>query len=186
MRRDGVQELKRIALLLVPVLSLLAVGAVVVAKMPTEAGLPATCQLRLNQYVAHISTVGTATVQRTVRATKPGNLGSDAGYPTFGDSVYYQTEDGPAGNEKGGAMPLPYPPKELWCVLLKQQNRATGRTSYPIVFVGLHMDMYSADWIVHEGPGDPSTPGVLDSLSQLGCELGLDEAGPRQADGGGG
>jgi hypothetical protein len=177
--------MKRIVLLLVSVLSLVAVGAVVVARTPTEAGLPSTCQLRLTEYVAHISTEETAIVQRTVRATRPENLSRDAGYPTFGDSVYYETQDGPPGNEKGGAMPLPYPPGELWCVLLKQQNRATGSTSYPVVFVGLHRDMYNADWIVHEGPGDVSAPGVLESLSRLGCDLGLDEAGPRPAADGG-
>jgi hypothetical protein len=177
--------MKKITALLVSVILLVGVGTVVVAEMPTKAGLPAVCQLRLNQYIAHISELGTATVQLVVRAKKPENLGKDAGYTTFGDSVYYQTEDGPPGNEKGGAMPLPFPPQELWCVLLKQGSRATGRTSYPVVFVGLHMDMYNADWIVREGPSDVSKPGVLESLSRLGCDLGLDEAGPRPAGDGG-
>ena len=74
-------------------------------------------------------------------------------------------------------MPLPYPPKELWCVLLSHDD-AAGKTSSAIVFVGLHMDMYNADWMVHKGPRDLSTPGVIESLRLVGCDLNLDQTGP--------
>ena len=59
-----------------------------------------------------------------------------------GDTIYYQTDSSSRG------MPLPFPAKEMWCVLLEIDD-LSGVTSYRGVFVGLHMDMYNADWVVH-------------------------------------
>ena len=56
-------------------------------------------------------------------------------------------------------MPLPFRPKEMWCVLLEPDDRG-GVTAYGGVLVGLHMDMYNADWVVHEMAMDFSSPGL--------------------------
>lgn len=173
--------MKRTVFLLIALLLLTTLGALVVAKRPGKTGCPQGCQVRLHQYIDFAFLPGSTSVQMAQRAGKPENLLKDSGYTVFGDSVYYQTDIGPGSNPQGGAMPLPYPPKELWCILLEQQSEQAGETSNAIAFAALHMDMYSADWMVHEGPSDLSTPGLLESLAVVGCDLGLDQAGPRFA-----
>jgi hypothetical protein len=68
-------------------------------------------------------------------------------------------------------LPLPFPPKELWCALLEGEDRLTGERSHAVVLVGLHMDMYSGDWMVHEGPDSPSLPALTQGLSAIGCDF---------------
>lgn len=97
----------------------------------------------------------------------------------FGSTVYYQTDFAPGDSTPAGVMPLPYPPKEVWCILLKERDKPTGVPSYAIVLAALHMDMYNADWMLHMGPRDLSTPGLMESLRESGCDLALDQTGPR-------
>jgi hypothetical protein len=47
------------------------------------------------------------------------------------------------------------------------------------VFVGLHMNMYNADLVVHEGVRDLSSKQFEDDLVAIGCDLGLTQIGPR-------
>jgi hypothetical protein len=42
---------------------------------------------------------------------------------------------------------------------------------YTVVFVGLHMDMYSGDWMIHAGATDRSLPVLLRGLSTIGCDF---------------
>jgi hypothetical protein len=89
----------------------------------------------------------------------------------FGDSLHYQTDTDSSG------MPLPFPPEQVWCALLERANGTFGLDAdrpYAVVFVSLHMDMYNADWVVHEGMGEPAGPQVRATLSTIGCDLGLD------------
>ena len=169
--------MKRMTILLIPLALLIALGVVVIAKVPNETGLPASCQSRLDQYISYSFPTGITTLRATQQAGNPENLTRESAYTVFGDSPFYQTDLSPGNEVRSATMPLPYPPKELWCVLL-QHDDAAGRMSDAIVFVGLHMDMYNADWMVHEGPRDLSTPGVVGSLNLLGCDLDLDQAGP--------
>jgi hypothetical protein len=51
------------------------------------------------------------------------------------------------------------------------EDRLRGEPTYAVVFVGLHMDMYSGDWMIHEGPTDWSLPVLLQGLSSIGCDF---------------
>jgi len=67
------------------------------------------------------------------------------------------------------SRPIPYPPTEVWCVLLK----LASEDAYSVVFANLHMDMYNAQWIIHEGEKAPFTQGFLEHVASLGCDLDL-------------
>ncbi len=92
-------------------------------------------------------------------------------YSVLGDSVYFQTDYPLTWKEGGGLSPLPFPPKELWCALLAVEDGLAGERSYAVVFVGLHMDMHSDDWMVHEGSASPSLPALIQGLSAVGCDF---------------
>jgi hypothetical protein len=168
--------MKRTGALVMALLFLLALALAVTARTPGQGGLPPAARARVEQYLASRSQVGTAVAALVAPATKPWNLTGDPGTLVFGDSVNYQTDLGSAWD---GLLPVPFPPKELWCVLLQQGGAEPGQQSYRVVLVGLHMDMYNADWLIHVLPGSASDPGVWGRLSQIGCNLGLDEMGPR-------
>jgi len=107
-------------------------------------------------------------VQHIVHAARPWNLTPQMSKATFGNSVVYRTTtnyDAPGG---GGPRPLPFPPVDVWCVLLRQADKAQR-----VVFVAEHHDLYNADWILHE-PNAESRPELNAILSSVGCDLVLD------------
>lgn len=65
-----------------------------------------------------------------------------------------------------GLRALPYPPKEVWCVVLKG-----GEPGARVIFVALHSDLYNAAWIVHEPDGAPGSRELAGALSEIGCDL---------------
>jgi hypothetical protein len=57
--------------------------------------------------------------------------------------------------------PLPYPPRDAWCVELRQGEAAERDW----VVVALHADLYNADWVVHElAPAEAQA-----DVAALGC-----------------
>jgi len=62
---------------------------------------------------------------------------------------------------------VPYPPRELVCVMLE----ATGEDAPParLVYVALHQDLYNAAWIGHEADVLPVDPDTARDLAALGC-----------------
>lgn len=165
--------MKRVIFLVVPVFLLTVLVVVVAAAMPEKAAAPAEVQTRLDQYIAHLSSPEAATVRLAERAKKPWNFHQGMSHAVFGDGVHFQADRG-----RTGGLPLPFPPRELWCVVLERGDNSadsSGRgESYAVVFVGLHMSMYEADWMVHEGDGDVSSAEFRRALSMIGCDLGLD------------
>ncbi len=107
---------------------------------------------------------GGASVRRISRAARPHAFTAAMGKASFADSVYYGTTYSLeelasrrlAGSTLSGSRPIPYPPTELWCVQLSNGQ---------IIFVGQYIDLYNADWIMHE-PVDAS-----DSAQKVGCNL---------------
>jgi hypothetical protein len=175
------KEMRRWILVAVLIL-LAAIGAVVVATLPEKAGLPAGCQAALSQYLAYKS-APVLTVRSTDQAAKPSNFRQEMSYTVFGDTVFYQTDVNyqEASSEteptttlsSGGTRPLPFPPEEVWCVLL---GGGSETTSSAVVFVALHQDIYNADWVVHEAASDPFSPDSLNVASAIGCDLATDRS----------
>jgi hypothetical protein len=133
-------------------------------------GLPFDVQARLDEYRADQFWPGTMAVQSVARAHKPWRFTEEMTSGAFGDSVHFQTIQ-----YSGNLGALRFPPDEVWCVLLEREG-ITVEEAPPsvVVFLALHMDMYVADWIVHEAVGSPSSPELGRILSTIGCDLALD------------
>jgi hypothetical protein len=159
--------------LIIPFLLLTLLVTAVTAEMPQRGGLPAGVQDNLDRYMASPFAPSQPTVLTVGRARRPWNFSRDLSDGVLGDSVYFQTDGSLSWTVETGPSPLPFPPKELWCALLVGQDDADGTESYAVVLVGLHMDMYSGDWLVHETADGPFTPTSEDTLSRIGCEIGL-------------
>lgn len=67
--------------------------------------------------------------------------------------------------------PIPYPPTEVRCVLLKLASTDT----YFVVFANLHQDIYNAQWIIHEGEKAPFSQTFLERVASFGCDLNLSD-----------
>ena len=172
--------MKRGVLLIVALLLLAALGVGVLVLLPGKAGLPAGCQAALDQYLAYknVSLAEGLSVKAEAKAAKPGSLTQDVSYAVYGDSTYYQTDENykeASGQAEAPTIwtreefrPLPYPPEEVWCILLERSAQTPG---YGVAFVSLHQDIHNAGWVVHEAAPDPFVPESLQVASDLGCDL---------------
>ncbi len=100
-------------------------------------------------------------------ASRPWEFRRGMSARSFGRSTYYVV-DVPYG-AINGPRPLPFPPAEVWCVHL--WGRASGSSagvSDQLVFVAKHVDLYNADWIVHE-PYSEASQRRDEMLSKIGC-----------------
>lgn len=166
--------MRRTILLIIPLLLLAILVAVVAAEIPDEARLPSGVQIRLDQYLDSSLVPRQTTAVRVERASKPWHFSRELSQMILGDSVYFQTDASLTWKEGSGPSPLPFPPKELWCAFLEHQDATTGNQTGSVVFVGLHMDMYTGDWLVHSGAEAPFTREFEESLRRIGCDEGLD------------
>ena len=168
--------MRKVLFLATTLVLLVTVGIVVVAQIPAEPGLPTDVRTLLDQYLAYTYAPGTVNRLAVERASWPGHLDRAMGYQVFGQSVIYQTDTGPAGYETGGARPLPYPPEDLWCVLLERDGTFGPHLEnrYDVAFVALHMDIHNADLMVHTGPQTLSDGEAEDLFATFGCQLELD------------
>ena len=176
MERKGMRRSILIAVLIL----LAAIGVVVLAVLPDKAGLAAGCQAALDQYLAY-KNEPELRMQSADKASKPSSFHPEMSYTSFGNSVFYQTDENyqEASSEAeptpissiSDLRPLPFPPEEVWCVLL---GRGSQATSSGVVFVALHQDIHNADWVVHETAGDPFSPDSLNAASAIGCDLATD------------
>jgi hypothetical protein len=175
----------------IPLLLLVVLVVVAGAQIPDEPGLPVGVQTRLEQYTDFWYAPDTATVVSVERAKRPWNLTREMSHAVFGYSAYFPNDYGPAWPSGNEPMRLPFPPKEVWCALVEQASLdadpegSDGGPTYEVLFLGLHMTMYNADWMVHKGtPLGPASQsnlsdvGLQETLSAIGCDLGLTQTGP--------
>jgi hypothetical protein len=93
-------------------------------------------------------------------------------YTLLGARLDYSPPVRIAGTRMDGRMPLPFPPTEVWCVLIGMQPPAEGTAAeHAVVFVAQHRDIYNADWVVHQGETAPFSPALAAGLSGIGCNL---------------
>lgn len=170
---------------------LLVLAVTLVAVAVAERSLPPAWRAELDRYLAYKSGVLSTDVQvlRVARASRPWQFGADGSRPrdlsrvVLGDRAYFQVDRSYSGDERYGFQPLPFPPQEVYCVLLRHGTGAGGLSTevgYAVVFVALHQDLYNAAWVVHEGPPDPFAPALAASLSRIGCDPSLDRPGSAQ------
>lgn len=145
-------------------------------------------EVAVEEYVGYrrLTSIPTLTIKQYVQARLPQNFRPDMSETSFGNSIYYVTNQryDQRYNEKtdvgvwpltatattvptitrwydGPSKPMPYPPNDLWCAQLSSPDPAAPK----VVVAGLHQDIYNAEWIVHEVT-DPETV-----LSKVGCEF---------------
>ena len=176
--------MKRALFLSLPlIVALIAVIAVAAAAL----AFPAAAKDELDAFLDHVASsshpgVGRAEVITLDRARRPWNLSSEQNYPVFGTSPFYETDrqidwptvvlQTPVWSDEivttsGASQPaLPFPPTELWCVLM------AGEPHDQVIFLARHhREPYYTDWVIHEGPHAPFSESVLDTLSAVGCDL---------------
>jgi hypothetical protein len=149
---------------------------------------PDDARVALNQYIEYRYPLShPPTIQRVVPSSLPWNFTAAMSHATFGDSVFFQTTHGyqaqtginlpgfptvtpGASNWQsgGGGRPVPFPPVDVWCILLRDEDQSSE-----VVYVAEHQDLYNADWLVHEAAGSSKETNA--ALSKIGCDLKLGE-----------
>ena len=141
----------------------------VIAVVTSPRGFPAQAQAVLDEYrqFERSPSALPLAIRETVQAARPQDFtpGMSSGSFGFGSS-YFQTTYNPASPGTGGRA-LPFPPEDLWCLLLAED----GGSAPQLVFVGLHGDMYRAEWVVHEPAHGSAGQAVAADLSSVGCDL---------------
>jgi hypothetical protein len=165
--------MRKILFLSIPIL---LPGFVLVIWMLYDLHRPPDWQPEIEKYIAYQEhdLQARLTVQTVQRAQKPWDFTDEAGFTVFGDTVYYDTENRYEYKlDYNPGMPLPYPPKEVWCILLKVEPAASaGPAHLQWVLAALHQDIYNAGWVIHAAKGDDLTAEVLQRISRIGCDPG--------------
>jgi hypothetical protein len=166
---------------LVLILLSLSSLALVVAIVAIAGNRPPDWQVALDTYVEYKDALlpGTTTVRVVDQARRPRNFSRDMSRAVFGDNVSYQTDHTYDENGRMSDKPRPFPPRNVWCVLLERDPSSASdpakETPYAVVFVAEHHDLHNADIVVHEGAADLFTRELGDSLSLIDCDLGLEQ-----------
>jgi hypothetical protein len=179
--------MKKITLLTLPVMVLIVIGVILLyLKTNQQPGW----QDELSQYLRYKSESVNEIydIHAYAKGKTPWNLHMENNKVSLGESEYYQT-DFRYGEElsedevtfiigkspDNNLIPLPFPPNEVWCVLLKRVNGA--ETNFPdddvatLVLVALHQDLYNADYVVHEIRSEIQDETSYEIAEELGCAL---------------
>ena len=146
----------------------LAVAGVLLA---AELRRPMDWRVRADRYASWLAEQAGQqwVVDGVATALKPSAFDAAMSAKVYGVSGYYRT-DVAYGQKMVGQRPLPYPPRELWCVWLEPAGVGDGAGRF--VFVGLHQDLYGGDWLLHEVPGSALSTECRAILEAVGCDLG--------------
>jgi hypothetical protein len=157
-----------------------------------QPGVPAEGRWALDQYLRSPGVGASSAVAEQVRhAARPGSFTASMSAATFASTSYFQvlhnyqppaTLSGliwdkpvvtnslgiaPVPVNYAGQKPLPYPPHDLWCVLLSAAAPAAPQS----VFLALHGDLYVDVWVVHELPPVASTSELALQWGRVGCAI---------------
>jgi len=152
------------AVLLVPVI-------VAIALLAAELRRPMDWRVQADRYVNWLAEhAGQEWVVKGVATARRASAFEAAmSTKVYGDSGYYRT-DVAYSRTNVGQRPLPFPPRELWCVWLEPAGVEGGARR--VVFVALHQDLYGGDWLLHEAPGPELSRQCQAILEAVGCDTG--------------
>jgi hypothetical protein len=168
--------MKKGTLLSIPLLLLVVLVVAVAAEIPDGAVLPPGADHRLEEYISYSFPTGTVTLLAAEQAARPWNFGEEMSNTTFSSSMYFQTDSGPTHTQRSNLSALYFPPVEVWCALL--EHKQGEGTSYAVVFLAQHVDLHNGDWVIHEVADDLASPRFKQTMSTIGCDLGLVKVGP--------
>jgi hypothetical protein len=148
-------KMRKVGLLAIPLLVLMATAIVVLS---FESKRPAEWRVELNDYIRYDQSrfPGGTRVQATTAAKQPWNFDPEMSNFVFGNSVF-RTDNSYDGTP-GGYIDLPFPPEQVWCVLLVRNDSFSQVSKNQIIFVAHHNDnVWWQDWVVHQGTAAPQT-----------------------------
>ncbi len=136
-------------------------------------GRRSTWETALDDYLAYKRTLfgKNFAVSLSMQARTPMAFTEDWSGVTFGDTHYYAVDYLYDDEGLPGQRPLPFPPQEVWCVLVKERGAPEGADPYQLLFVAQHQDLHSAAWVVHEGVAELLSQEAAATMTALGCEL---------------
>lgn len=106
------------------------------------------------------------TVEASSAARQPAYFLPGMSSASFSDGAIFATTLSSSSGQDLGGEPIPFPPDQVECVLLK------SGVQHKLVYIALHSNMYNADWIVHLSPYNWGSPEQKSALNSLGCKLG--------------
>jgi hypothetical protein len=156
------------------IMAIVLIGVLVLALARSPGRHTVTWRSIVTSYIEYQGWGKQVTIAQAVKARAPYNFTKELNLFTYGEAPYYMVNE--TSSSYNGSRPIPYPPKEVWCVLLQQQT--SGNDTFSLIFANLHEDMYMAEWIVHqcecsESEPPPLSQAFLDDIASLGCDLDL-------------
>ena len=150
--------------LLIYIPTLLVIGVMVALLLLTNRQ-PPKWKTALDQYLTYLRSTGQPSYQlvSAVSASLPANFTPLMSAESFSDSVIFQTDLNTNDPSSAGTQPIPYPPDQVWCVLLKDGGQQH------VVYIALHNSLYNADWIVHTSADPWGSSELQNSLDRLSC-----------------
>jgi hypothetical protein len=156
----------------------------------TNIGQPPEWENELNLYLEFKNSLSSEkkVVQSVAKAGFPWAFQSGMSEITFGESPYFQTDlryetdrdtkshesNLPKEWTSDSLIPLPYPPEEVWCIELASSGDIMDNRGVPkpnsIVLVAEHMDLYNADYVVHEPPIGKQEYPLDEIMTRIGCD----------------
>ncbi len=161
--------MRRLILLLIPVL--ITTGLLAGFWMLYASHQPPVWQPQLDKYIAYQAKNFSSRIDviGIDHASAPWELVDYRQIVVYGDSVYYKTDIN-YGQPQSGALPLPKPPVDVYCILLTIHRSGSSVTpSSRLVYAVLYQDIYNADWVIQEVEQAPSSAEVLQMVSRVGC-----------------
>ncbi len=163
---------RRIIRQVVPLLFSLAL---LIALLIYDARHPQPWQVELDAYLAGHTGVHAAAL---LTAERPAAFDEGMPFRPTGTSSHFRLgpEDPTGRTGETGLGPLPYPPEEVWCVLLATGPRnPEGPLPSPgpdnVILLVRHADLYAEDWIVYEAPPGADRLTVDQALQTIGCDF---------------
>lgn len=141
------------------------------ALLAAELRRPMDWRVQADQYVTWLAEHAGQqwVVKGAATARRPSAFDAAMSAKVYGDSGYYRT-DVAYSTKNVGQRPLPFPPRELWCVWLEPAGVEGGARR--VVFVALHQDLYGGGWLLHEAPGPALSSQCQAILDAVGCDPG--------------
>ena len=165
--------MKKAGVLAIPLIVFMITGIVVLS---FERKRPPDWRVELNDYIRYDQSrfAGGTRVQAITAARKPWNFSPEMSKLVFGKSVF-RTDNNYDGTP-GGSIDLPYPPEQVWCVLLSRSDRFSQNSMNEIVFVAHHNDqVWWRDWVVHQGAAVQADPEFKQNIALIGCDELLEQ-----------
>jgi hypothetical protein len=158
--------MKKTSLIAVP---FIVIAGVITALLLLDSRHEYAWEDNLEHYLIYLRATGQPSYQlvSAVPSSKPANFTPQMSDQSFSDSIAFQTSQISGSEYAASLQAMPYPPAELWCLLLKDGHQEQ------LIYMALHNNLQNADWVVHI-PSDPWGSLQLQSnLQNLGCTFDL-------------